>query len=79
VTSGDAMHDRGSTPGGMILSGNQLNTNAQLMNPPSDFRPRSTSPAIDRGGSLSYVAIDHAGRGRPQGSGYDVGAFEYGG
>lgn len=79
VTSGDAMHDQGSTPGGMSMSANQLGTNAQLMNPPSDFRLRSGSPAIDRGASLSFVAIDYAGTTRPRGSGYDVGAYEYSG
>jgi hypothetical protein len=48
ITSGSAMHDRASTPSGMILTNNQVNTNAQLVNPPSDFHLRSTSPAIDR-------------------------------
>jgi hypothetical protein len=79
LTSGSAMHDQGSTPSGMTLTANQLNTNAQLVNPPSDFHLRSTSPAIDRGETLSYVAIDHEGRARPQGCCFDIGAYEYGG
>jgi hypothetical protein len=76
LTSGNAMHDQGSTPSGMSMSGNQLSTDAQLVNPPSDFRLGSGSPAIDRGETISSVAIDHRGRSRPQGAGYDVGAYE---
>ena len=79
LTSGNAMHDQGSTPSGMTLLGNLLSTNAQLVNPPSDFHLRITSPAIDTGETLSSVAVDHEGRARPQGSGFDIGAFEFAG
>jgi hypothetical protein len=77
VTSGSAMHDRASAPAGMSLSGNQLATDARLVAPPSDFRLRSGSPAIDAGQTLAYVGADHDGRARPQGSAFDVGAFEF--
>jgi chitodextrinase len=79
LTSGSAMHDQGSTPSGMTLLGNLLGTNAQLVSPPSDFHLRSTSPAIDAGEALSYVVVDHEGRARPQGSGFDIGAYEFAG
>jgi hypothetical protein len=77
LTSGNAMHDQGSTPSGMTLVGNLLNTNALLVNPPTDFRLQSTSPAINKGETLSWVNIDHGGRARPQGAAHDIGAYEF--
>jgi PKD repeat protein len=40
------------------------------------YRPVAGSPAIDHGIVLADVSIDYAGTTRPQGSGYDIGAFE---
>jgi len=77
LTSGSAMHDQGSTPPGMTLVNNLLNTNPLLVNPPSNFRLQSGSPAIDNGEMLSSVTVDFDGTLRPQGAGYDRGAFEY--
>jgi hypothetical protein len=37
---------------------------------------RQASPAIDAGESLSEVTNDYDGNHRPQGAGYDIGAFE---
>jgi parallel beta-helix repeat protein len=42
-----------------------------------DFHLRGGSPAIDRGTAVSAVQADLDGVPRPQGSGYDVGAYEY--
>lgn len=42
-----------------------------------DFQVRSGSSVIDRGQTLPTVLTDHDGKPRPQGSGYDVGAFEF--
>jgi hypothetical protein len=44
-----------------------------------DFRLRPGALAvIDRGADLSeVVTCDHEGEQRPQGSGHDIGAFEY--
>lgn len=42
-----------------------------------DFRLVSGSPAIDAGTSTAAPSIDLMGDPRPQGSGYDVGAYEY--
>jgi hypothetical protein len=77
LTSGSAMHDRGSTPSGMTLAANLVSTNAQLVNPLSDFHLLSTSPAINNGEALTYVTIDHDGSARPQGCCFDIGAYEF--
>jgi hypothetical protein len=77
LTMGTAMHDQGSTPTGMTLTGNLLGTNPLLVNPGSfDFHLQATSPALNAGATISSVTIDHDGRARPQGPAYDIGAFE---
>jgi len=43
----------------------------------SNFRLNAQSPAIDKGITLSQVATDVDGTRRPQGSAYDIGAYEY--
>ncbi|MEW6209043.1 MAG: right-handed parallel beta-helix repeat-containing protein [Acidobacteriota bacterium] len=40
------------------------------------YRPRQSSPAIDRGEALTEVKTDYAGNPRPQGKAYDIGAHE---
>ncbi len=42
-----------------------------------DFRLQAGSPAIDAGLTLSVVLNDLLGDLRPQGLGYDIGAYEY--
>ena len=44
----------------------------------ADFRLQSSSPAINAGTPRSQVTTDIAGGPRPQGNGYDIGAYEYG-
>ncbi|HEY8505387.1 MAG TPA: FG-GAP-like repeat-containing protein [Gemmataceae bacterium] len=49
-----------------------------FLNPDAgDFRLRADSPARDRGTSGSAPAADLAGVSRPQGPGFDIGAYEY--
>jgi hypothetical protein len=43
----------------------------------TNFHLQSTSPAINAGITLSSVANDYDGVARPQGTGFDIGAFEY--
>ncbi|HEU4388309.1 MAG TPA: polysaccharide deacetylase family protein, partial [Blastocatellia bacterium] len=47
-----------------------------LLEPSAGFRPRTSSPAIDRGLFISDVREDMVGTSRPQGAGYDIGAYE---
>ena len=74
-------------PGGSGLSAcagtNTLTSNPQLINSssPYDLQLQSGSPAIDNGVSLAgYFTDDYTGMvTRPQGAGFDIGAYEYGG
>lgn len=43
----------------------------------ADFHLRAGSPAIDKGYYIGAPSVDFDGRARPQGAGYDIGAFEY--
>ena len=64
---------------GVIMS-NNLTSDPLFINPSSsDFRLQSGSPAIDRGFNVSSegVTFDYTGISvRPQGSAYDIGAYE---
>jgi nitrous oxidase accessory protein NosD len=42
-----------------------------------DFRLRAGSPAIDRGSAVAAPSADYRGVPRPQGAGFDMGAYEY--
>ena len=44
-----------------------------------DYHLKSTSPAVDAGGAENAPDIDIEGTKRPQGTAWDVGAYEYGG
>jgi hypothetical protein len=55
-----------------------VSTDPLFVNPNGlDFHLNSGSPAIDTGLSLPQVLNDFDGVSRPQGSGYDIGAFEF--
>ena len=41
-----------------------------------DYELSATSPAADRGVTITEVATDRVGTSRPQGTAYDVGAYE---
>jgi parallel beta-helix repeat protein len=54
------------------------NVDPLLINPATgNFRLQGGSPAIDAGIALAKVTNDYDGNARPQGEGYDIGAFEY--
>ena len=62
-------------PRGVTFSRNWERTDPRLRDAP-DFRLRSDSPAIDAGLPLPEVLEDADGVRRPQGTGYDLGAYE---
>ena len=63
---------------GVTMSHNLDNTDPKLVNAPAfNLQLLAGSPAIDGGVTLSYVTNDFLGVSRPQGSAYDIGAFEF--
>jgi parallel beta-helix repeat protein len=55
-----------------------INDDPQFRYPGSaDFRLRATSPCVDRAASHGAASVDLLGIARPQGEGYDMGAFEF--
>jgi parallel beta-helix repeat protein len=72
-------YPKGIYSGTGTVSSNNLTTNPNFVNAAgNDFHLLSSSPAINTGMTLSAVTTDFDGNPRPQGSGYDIGAFEYG-
>lgn len=72
----------GSTPGAYFVSGYYNGAGAILTNPyfvsaGTDFHLLSSSPAINAGTTSYTVSTDITGIARPQGAGYDIGAYEY--
>jgi len=63
---------------GVTMTGARI-TNPLFVANGSDFHLQSSNPAIDAGTSAvsSIVATDYDFISRPQGSGYDIGAYEY--
>src|ERR1051326_230537 len=59
-----------------IQPNNQF-SDPQFVDSASDWHLQSSSPAIDSGVTLSSVTTDFDGVTRPQGSAYDIGAFEF--
>jgi PKD repeat protein len=55
---------------------NSISANPLLVSA-SDFNLQAGSPCIDAGLTLAGVTSDYAGTLRPQGAGYDIGAYEY--
>ncbi|GJQ57594.1 MAG: DUF1565 domain-containing protein [Candidatus Scalindua sp. AMX11] len=69
-------------PGELISSGNQVKSNPLFVgesmpsSDPNDYKLQLSSRAIDAGLKI-VLSNDFAGTNRPQGSGHDIGAFEY--
>jgi hypothetical protein len=68
----------GKPPAGSPYSGDIWQTDPKLVDLSSDdYRLRQDSPLIDKGTPLTEVTQDFSDTPRPQGAGYDIGAFEY--
>jgi hypothetical protein len=77
VSNGAILRADSSVGSGLTLVNNRENTDPGLVNPTGyDFHLRADSLAIDSGATVP-VPTDFEGRARPQGSGYDIGAYEY--
>lgn len=63
---------------GEIYGDAYIEGDARFVNPSSaNFHLQQNSPAIDNGSSVDAPGVDFDGNSRPQGDGYDMGAFEY--
>jgi hypothetical protein len=56
---------------------NNIRANPLLVNPATDFSLAAGSPAIDAGIATDAPGEDYLGIVRPQGTSYDIGAYEY--
>jgi purple acid phosphatase-like protein/calcineurin-like phosphoesterase family protein/pectate lyase-like protein/fibronectin type III domain protein len=66
-----------AAPGTLV--DHNLTTDPHFVNEAAkDFRLKSTSPAINAGSSTLASATDYDGVPRPQGSAFDIGAYEFG-
>src|SRR6266498_3125600 len=77
VQNGAILRADSSVGTGLTFNNNRENTDPGMVDPASyNFRLQASSLAIDSGVAVP-VPTDHEGRTRPQGNGYDVGAYEY--
>lgn len=77
----------GNSSGGFSLLEGNIDQNTVTADPQfvnfqpdgtGDYHLSPTSPAIDAGTSLDAPSTDFDGSSRPQGAGYDIGAYEFG-
>jgi PKD repeat protein len=76
ATSYDSWSSLAGWQSGMNADYKSLVTDPGL-DPAFLFKPLPSSPAIDRGEAVAEVTDDYLGITRPQGRGYDIGAYEY--
>ena len=73
--NGTGINDAGS---GSVADANVVDIDPSFVDETKqDFHPKPGSPLIDEGVTVAEVAVDIEGVTRPQGSAYDVGAYEY--
>ncbi|HEX2961264.1 MAG TPA: T9SS type A sorting domain-containing protein [Ignavibacteriales bacterium] len=71
-------HTDGTLPGGTHYQGDLWGTDPKFVSPSQrDYHLQATSGLIDKGAVLSDVTADLSGISRPQGTSYDMGAYEY--
>jgi parallel beta-helix repeat protein len=77
---GSQIVDTGVNTSGTIQSNNLTTSDPQFVNAAAfDFHLQSSSSAINAGITLTEVTADFAGATRPQGTAYDIGAYEFNG
>ncbi|MBN1675049.1 MAG: right-handed parallel beta-helix repeat-containing protein [Kiritimatiellae bacterium] len=75
-----ALHRPKSSNRHVAMPNNLLDVDPLFLNAAAgDFRLQAGSPAIDAGAALAEVPADMEGTPRPEGAGWDVGAYESGG
>ena len=83
ISTGDMLHDSNNgrnSCGAFTLANNKVFTDPKLVNPAQqNFRLTSSSLAINQADPSFSASVDQEGAPRPQGGGYDMGAFEFGG
>ncbi len=63
---------------GYPLGPHSITANPMFINAAgNDYHLLPISPAIDAGATLSFISTDLDGNSRPQGAGYDIGAYEF--
>lgn len=71
-------HTDGTLPAGTHYQGDIWGTDPKFVSPSQrDYHLQAASGMIDKGTILSDVTADLSGTSRPQGTGYDMGAYEY--
>lgn len=74
--NGQGIHLLGGTPASGMIDADPMFVNYQI-NGSGDFHLKKGSPAIDKGKATGAPSTDLDGQKRPQGSGVDIGAYEY--
>lgn len=76
-SSNNEFFGNGAPPSCAALT-NSLNVDPKIVSTSApNFHLQTGSPVIDAGVTISSLAFDHDGVTRPQGAGYDIGAYEY--
>ncbi|HEX2868560.1 MAG TPA: T9SS type A sorting domain-containing protein [Ignavibacteriales bacterium] len=71
-------HTDGTLPQGTHYQGDLWGTDPKFVDPSQrNYRLQAASGLIDKGCQLSEITSDLSGTARPQGTGYDMGAYEY--
>ncbi|MGE5351160.1 MAG: T9SS type A sorting domain-containing protein [Acidobacteriota bacterium] len=71
-------HTDGTLPAGTHYTGDIWGSDPKFVNPAGrDYHLQQTSPLIDKGFVLTDLSSDFSGTARPQGTCYDMGAYEY--
>jgi parallel beta-helix repeat protein len=78
ISHNNIYRSNGTNVTGTAYPNDLWNVNPMFVNPAEgSFRLQAVSPLINKGITLSMVKVDFDGKARPQGSAYDIGAYEW--